>query len=578
MESQTFKHLCFLACSILIGVLYATGALVFRFLIEFFQSAFWSPGSTFLLHVTHSPHWQRLLVPAAGGLLAGIVISRWVPEVRGPGVAEVIVSVTSRQSIIRHRVTFFKALVTSLLIGSGASVGREGPIAQIGASVGSSVGQLLRLEPDLRRVCLASGAASGIAATFNAPITGTLFALEIILLDIEISYISHIVVASVIGSVMSRIFLGELPAFHAATFHMAHYWELWAYLAVGILAGVMAIVFIRLIDLVDRGFKAMAIPGWCQPAVWGLLLGGLAIFFPQVMGVVGYDMVNSALSASMGLKLALALLAAKMRASAFCTGSGMSGGVFAPSLVLGACLGKAFALGADLLLPSLDLAPTCYALAGMGAMVAGTTLAPITAILTLFELTYSYEIILPLMVACITSATVVRLLFGYSVYERSLLGRGVNIVRGHDVGILRGLRVVDFMEHEFESVSVGSPLMEVLARLSRSPYPHIVVLDQKGEMAGVLSLRDCQGALDNFADLGPLVVAADLMTSEVLFLTTQDNLEDALYLFEKNRISFVPVTDPFYPRMVRGIFKREALLETYSQKVLKDRLLSSPQR
>ncbi len=577
MESQTVKHLFFLACSILIGVLSATGALIFRFLVEFFQGVFWSPGSTFLQHVMQSPDWQRLLVPAAGGLMAGIVISRWVPEVRGPGVAEVIVSVASRQSIIRHRVTFFKALITSLLIGSGASVGREGPIAQIGASVGSSVGQLLRLEPDLRRVCLASGAAAGIAATFNAPITGTLFALEIILLDIEISYISHIVVASVIGSVMSRIFWGELPAFHAATFHMAHYWELLAYLALGLLAGVLAIVFIRMIDVVDRGFKALAIPGWCQPAAGGLLLGGLAIFFPQVMGV-GYDMVNSALSASMGLKVALALLAAKMAASAFCTGSGMSGGVFAPSLVLGACLGTAFALGADLIWPSLDLPATCYALAGMGAMVAGTTLAPITAILTLFELTYSYEIILPLMVACIASSTVVRLLFGYSVYERSLLARGVNIVRGHDVGILRRLRVVDFMDREFESVSIGSSLMEMLKRLTRSPYPHFVVLDQKGEMAGVLSLRDLHGALDRLEDLGPLVIAADLMTSDVRTLTTQDNLEDALYIFEKNRISFVPVTDPFNARMVRGILKREAMLQAYSQKVLKDRLLSSPQK
>jgi CIC family chloride channel protein len=577
LESQRVKHVYFLAFSVAIGMLSATGALLFRWLIALFQDIIWAPGPTFLHQVLQSPDWQRLLAPAAAGLLAGIVIFRWVPEARGPGVAEVIVAVTSRESIIRHRVTFLKALITSLLIGSGASVGREGPIAQIGASVGSSMGQLLRLDPDMRRVFLASGAAAGIAATFNAPITGTLFALEIILLDIEVAYISHIVVSAVTAAVLSRIFWGEFPTFQAASFHMAHYGELLAYLGLGLLAGVVAIGFIRLITLTERGLKSLALPTWSRPAAGGLLLGGIALFFPQVMGV-GYDIVNAALAGSLGLKLAVVLLAAKMAATVFCTGSGMSGGIFAPSLVLGATLGTAFALTAGLIWPSLGLNPTHYALAGMGAMVAGTTLAPITAILTIFELTYSYEIILPLMVACIASATVVRLLFGYSVYEMSLLGKGVNIVRGHDVGILRGLRVRDFMDREFESVLNTSPLMAVVTRITQSPYPHFVVLDLQGEMVGVLSLRDLQGAMERLEALKGLVIAADLMTAEVLTLTTHDNLEKALYIFEKHRISFIPVTDPFNPRLVRGILKKDDLLQAYTQKVLKDRLLSSPVR
>lgn len=577
MTSQRVKHIYFLIFSVAIGVLSATGALMFRSLIELFQGLFWAPGPTFLDQVLHAPDWQRLVVPAAGGLVAGIIIFRWVPEARGPGVAEVIVSVTSRQSTIRHRVTFLKALVTSLLIGSGASVGREGPIAQIGASVGSSLAQVLRLAPELRRVCLAAGAAAGIAATFNAPITGTLFALEIILLDIEVAYISHIVVSSVIGSVLARIFWGEFPAFQAPPFQMAHYWELLAYLAVGLLAGVVGIGFIRLSAFTDRCFKALALPVWCRPAVAGLLLGVIALFFPHVMGV-GYETVNAALSGSLGLKLALALLAAKMAATALCTGSGMSGGIFAPSLVLGATLGTAIGLGADLIWPSLSLTPANYALAGMGAMVAGTTLAPITAILTIFELTYSYEIILPLMVACISSATVVRVLFGYSVYEMSLLSQGVNLVRGHDVGILRGLHVRDFMDRDFESVLDATPLMEVVERVKRSPYPHFVVLNQREELVGVLSLRDLQGALGRLGDLSAFVIAADLMTARVVTLTTRDNLEKALHIFEKHRISFVPVIDPFNPTTVRGILKKDDLLQAYTQKVLKDRLLSAPLR
>jgi CIC family chloride channel protein len=196
----------------------------------------------------------------------------------------------------------------------------------------------------------------------------------------------------------------------------------------------------------------------------------------------------------------------------------------------------------------------------------------------LFEMTGDYKIILPLMVACISSATVVRLLFGYSVYEMSLLSRGVNLVRGHDVGILRRLNVFDFMDREFESVLHTTPLMEVVTRIMQSPYPHFVVLDHKGEMVGVLSAHDLQGALNRLEELSALVIAADLMTADVHTLTTRDNLEKALYIFEKNRISFMPVTDPFHPRIVRGILKKDALLQAYTQKVLKDRLLSSPRR
>ena len=170
-----------------IGILAAIGALFFRSLIEIFQNLFWASGSTFLEKLINSPWWLKILVPVAGGLIAGPIITFLVPEAKGPGVPEVILSVARRQSTIRHRVTFLKSLVTSLLIGCGASVGREGPIVQIGASVGSSLAQVFRLSPDLRRVCLASGAAAGIAATFNAPIAGTFFAVEIILMEIEIA-------------------------------------------------------------------------------------------------------------------------------------------------------------------------------------------------------------------------------------------------------------------------------------------------------------------------------------------------------------------------------------------------------
>lgn len=574
MNKQRLTYIYLILFSILIGILSAGGAICFRAFIEMFGNLFWAPGATFTDQVMASPLWFRIVLPGAVGLAAGLLIFYVIPEARGPGVPEVILSVTNQQSTIRHRVTFFKTLVTSMLIGGGASVGREGPIIQIGASIGSSLAQVFRLDPDLRRTCLASGVAAGIAATFNAPIAGTLFAVEIILMDIQLSHISHIVIASVVGSVVSGIFLGDFPAFVAVVFELRHYWELVAYLALGLAGGVAAILFMRLASLTEDLFKRIRAPEWMKPAFGGLLLGGIALAFPQVLGV-GYDTVNAALTVSLGLKAAVILLFAKMAATALCVGSGMSGGIFAPSLVFGATLGTAASLAANHVFPELGLNPAYYALAGMGAVVAGTTLAPITAIMTIFELTNNEAVILPLMVACISSVVVVRFLFGYSVYEMKLLKKGVSIVRGHDIGVLRNLVVKDFMDGEFEALPENAPLGRIVERVCESSYPHFVVLGG-GRLVGFLSLRDIRGVLNDFDLLRDIVIAADLMQRDIITVAINENLETAFYLFEAHHVSCLPVTDPEDPGRVLGVLRKDVLLNAYRERVLKDRLLSAP--
>lgn len=567
-------NVSFLFYSVAIGIIAAVGALVFRALIEFFQGTFWPDETTFLQQVKAAPFWLKILVPSLGGLAAGIFIHRWVPEAKGPGVPEVIAAVTNRQSIIRHRVTFLKALVTSLLIGSGASVGREGPIVQIGASAGSSIAQLFNLDPDMRRVCLASGAAAGIAATFNAPITGTLFALEIILLDIEIAYISHIIVAAVSAAVLSRVWWGDFPTFKFPVFHMDHYGELFIFLILGVLAGLAAIVFMHLLAKTAQLFDTLKIPPWLKPGVGGLLIGLLALMYPHVLGV-GYETVNDALANSIGLKLALILLVLKMLATALCIGSGMSGGIFAPSLFWGAALGLAIGIGAEQLFPALTIHPADFAVVGMGAVVAGTTLAPITAILTIFELTNNYGTVLPLMIACIASTVIVRKLYGYSVYERKLLQQGINLVRGHDVGILRNLYVADFMDRNFARLRTSTSLTEIAARLEDTPSPHFVVLNETDELAGMLSLKDLKGTYGHFEELRDVIVAADLMSTSVVSLTLADSLEMAMNLFEEYRFAEIPVTKATDRLAVVGILKKDDLLQAYQEKVLKDRILST---
>ena len=559
--------------SLLIGSVAAVGAIFFRKLIYLIQQLFWSVDAGFLSGVMSAPWWQKVLVPTFGGLVAGVLITYVVPEAKGPGVPEVIIAVTNMQSRIRHRVTILKALITGLLIGTGASVGREGPVVQIGASVGSSIAQMFNLNPDLRRVCLASGAAAGIAATFNAPIAGAMFAMEIILLDMEITYISHIIIAAVVASVGSKLFWGEFITFNFTPFILYSYSELYIYLFLGISAGLLGILFIRMIYGFDHLFEKIRLPDWIKPAIGGLILGGLILVVPQVAGV-GYETVNAALGNSIGLKLVLIILAAKLLATSMSIGSGMSGGIFAPSLFLGAALGLATGIVADQLFPQLAISPGCYALVGMGAFVAGTTLAPITAVLTLFELTYSYEIILPLMVACISSVMFVRLFFGYSAYEMKLIRKGVNIVRGHDVGRLKDIRVTDVMLYDYETITNSATLAEVAKRMADSTYPHYVVLNQAGELVGMLSINDLQHSLDKYENLKDLIVVDEVMTKDVLYLTTQDDLKDAFHLFEKKKTSCLPVVQPNNHKKVVGLLKRHDFMLAYEDRGLKDRLIS----
>lgn len=565
----------FLAFSVIIGVVAAFGAMAFRLMIEGFQDLFWPAGDHFLHMYSQAPWWLALLIPTAGGLLAGVIIQNWAPEARGPGVTEVIKAVSRNESIFRARVIALKALVTSLLLGAGASVGREGPIVQIGGAAGSSLAQIFQLPAALRRVCLASGAAAGIAATFNAPIAGTLFAVEIILLDIEISHISHIVVSAVTASVLSRFFWGDFPTFSMPPFVVQDHWEFALYLLLGLLAGLVAITFVRLMSLVDDLFERLPLQQWIKPGIGGLGLGLMGLALPEVMGV-GYRSINLALSGSLDLQLALLVLGGKLAATSLCIGSGMSGGIFAPSLVLGACLGSVVGMAAAALYPELGIDPGDYALIGMGAVVAGATLAPITAVLTIFELTYSQAIILPLMLSCITSTMLVRRLFGYSAYERRLLKQGVNIIRGHDVSVLQSLRVSELMDEEFESLSQSAPLLEVVQRVIDSPFPHFPVFTAKGELAGMLSLRDLKDSLDLLEELAGVVVAADLMTARPLTLTDEDNLETALRIFEEHHISVLPVTDAVNTKHVLGILKKDDFLRAYRERVLKDRILSRP--
>ncbi len=556
--------------SLFIGLAAGLGGVLFHFLLHFGASVLWTSPEEF----SRLPVFLRLAIPAAAGLMAGVVICKWAPELKGPGVPHVMKALAIGGGRIRHRVTILKALVTSLLISSGASVGREGPIVQIGSSIGSSISQFLKLGLERRRLAVACGAAAGMAATFQAPIAGTMFAVEILLFDLEVSSMSNIVISAVTGTVVARQILGPRATIHPVHFALVSHWELLIYLLLGLCAGIASLILIWSLLGLPRLWEKVPGPEWVRPGLGGLLVGLLGLYLPEVLGV-GYGEIIKALNGQVLVSVAFVLFLAKIAATGICISSGMSGGIFAPSLFIGAMLGTLVgSLAADFF-PAHPLNPAFYALVGMGAVVSGTTLAPMTAVLTIFELTYTYQVILPLMVACIPSLLIVRLLHGYSVYESKLLSEGIHIIRGHEVNRLRDMTVSDFMTPLKEFARVDTPFGKLVDMLEASNFPHFVVLDESGRLAGVVTVRDVRSYLVHRERCPTGLLTKHVMTPNPVTIREDDSLETAFNLFAQKGFSFLPVVSGSDPYKVVGILKESDFLNAYHERLVKDRSLSN---
>ena len=413
--------------SVLVGLATAFGAIGFVKLIEFFNDLFFGLTDQILSSAVGFASWGGYrwwlpLIPALGGLLVGPIVYRYASEAKGHGVPEVMDAVARLGGIIRPRVAAAKTIASAICIGSGGSAGREGPIVQIGSAFGSMVGQLFRMSGSRVKILVGCGAAAGISAVFNAPIAGVIFSLEIILGDFAIKTFAPVILASVVSSVVTRTFLGNHPAFEVPSYSLVSAWEIPMYVVMGIGLGALAVLFTRSLDAMEDFFNNLKIANWTKPALGGLLLGGLAIFYPQVLAD-GYQTIRLTLYGDMGIWLLVVLIFMKLIATSLTLGSGNSGGIFAPSLFMGAVAGGSFGIMIHKLFPTVTATPGAYALVGMAGLVAGATHAPITALLIIFEMTSDYRIILPLMVTVVFSALVAGRLFPQSVYTIKLFKR-----------------------------------------------------------------------------------------------------------------------------------------------------------
>jgi CIC family chloride channel protein len=574
-------HLFMVIVAILCGVGGAFGAIAFRALIQLFQEVFFGGfgalvaflhgervlGADPLAEALALPWYWRLLAPAVGGLFVGPLVYYFAREAKGHGVPEVMESVALRGGSIRPRVVAVKSVVSAICIGSGGSVGREGPIVQIGAALSSAVGQILRVPSRQLRTIVGCGSAAGIAATFNAPIAGALFAVEIILGDFAVPQFSPIVIASVVATVISRHFLGNFPAFEVPPYRLANPVELVAYGGVGVVAGLVGVLFIQVLYGAEDWFEGSSLPEPLQAALGGLVVGGIGIGLPQVFGV-GYSTINSALTGSLPIATLLLLLVAKIAATSLTIGSGGSGGIFAPSLFMGAVTGGFLGSFVHAWFPEWTASSGSYALVTMGAVVAATTHAPITAIIMIFELTGNYTIVPALMAACVVSTLVATFLKRDSIYTLKLRRRGVELEQTEDPNVLRTLFVRDIIDREPAMVPPSASFDEVLELLVTGKHTEIFVVDEDRKLMGMISFQELRRVLLEQDELRPLVVAGDLVDTDLLTVIPEDDLDIVLHALGEGVEEIAVVEGVDAPRLLGSVHKRD-VLDAYNQEVMR---------
>ncbi|GBF25873.1 H(+)/Cl(-) exchange transporter ClcA [bacterium MnTg02] len=504
-DRQPFVWL--LAIGIGVGVAYF--AILFRAIIGFVQ-LFWlgSHSERVASIAADLPSLVILITPAFGGLLIGLFLHFVMPNRRALGVADVIEARAIKDCNIPVKAGLGSAIVSAVSLGFGASAGREGPVVHLGAMLASAIEDLFKLPKSARRTILACGVAAAVSASFNAPIAGVLFAHEVILAHYALSAFVPIVISSVAATIIARIHLGDFPAFIIPDYQITSYWEFPAFALLGLTCAAVAILFQFSLIVSDRVASSVDIPLWSRPMIGGLMIGAIAVFFPQVLGV-GYDSTDAALKQQFALEVLLALIVAKTAATAITLASRFGGGVFSPSLYLGAMTGGAFGLIAAMVFPEVASSHGLYAIVGMGAVAAAVLGAPISTTLIVFELTGGFEVSIALLLAVSISSGLSQAIHGRSFFHWQLATRGLFLQEGEHKRIIRSLRVRDFMTEleEDEDVPAFKPssgaawliledtLEAALRAFDRKGHHRIAVIDARNT-SKIIGWADHWAALD----------------------------------------------------------------------------------
>ena len=551
--------------AILIGVASGAASIAFRYAIDGFRALSygeWTSDTRFATHALGLAWWQLLLATTGGGLLIGLFVRYVMPDRRPQGVAEVIESVALKGGHLRGIDGLKAATLSAASIGVGASVGREGPVVHLGASLASLVAGKLHLGRRLTRTLLGCGVAAAVAASFNAPIAGVFFALEVVVGHYALSAFAPIVIASVAGTVVSRMHYGDFPAFVLPeSYEIVSFWEFPAFALLGFASALTAIIFTQSVATSTKLFERARIPLVGRPALAGLAVGAIALAYPEVLGV-GYEATDNALQEVYSFQTLLALLVLKTAATAICLGAGFGGGVFSPSLFIGAMLGGAFGIVATGFFPELSSGHGAYTVIGMGAVAGAVLGAPISTILMIFELTGDYELTIALMVATVIASVVVQQANLASFFAWQLARRGVRLRQGHETGILNETKVRSLLDGNYASVTPDASFAEVRDTLVKAPFGELFVCDSDGSLTGTITFAELAHlAFDEEAQ--EKLTAGELARTRPPVLQADDGLATALRVFKTSAEPHLPVVDNKQSRRLLGFVHEHEVMTAY---------------
>ncbi len=555
-----------------IGLLAGLCNIVFRTVVHWVHAIFMDGGKDLLGIELGGWHLLFLpLIPISGMILLIPLSLKYPGEVNGYGFTAFLRKVNLEGGYIKARTIILKIVSTALTIGTGNSAGVEGPIAAIGGAAGSQVGQFFRVSGSRMKVYIAAGAAGGIAGMFNAPIAGIFFASEIVLLGtFEISSFAALVIASALSTVVTRAYYGATPAFPIPHYNMVNpFVEIPLYALLALIVGLVAVFHIHIFYWVRDKYATLPIPQQLKPITGAFLIGCIAIFYPQIMGD-GYEFLEQVLNGEGAILLLFALIFLKIFATAITLGSGGAGGVFAPALFIGAMIGGCFGHVAHRFLPTLTADPGAYATVGIGAFLAASTHAPMTAIFLLFEMTGNYKIIVPIMLTSIIGTVVASKFKHDSIDTVDFTREGIDIHEGREAAIMKSIRVGKAITEDVDFISERANINHLLEifRMAKDSF-YFPVVDDSGRMTGIISMQDVKNILHRAEEERVCYLVGGICSRDVIMLTPDDTLYKAMQLFDVKGIEEIPVVEDLENKWVVGMIKRRDVIAAYNHEVLK---------
>ena len=553
--------------AVLVGVVCGYAAIGFYLAIaEVLQLGFGVNEASLATGVAGLPYWIIIGVPVTGGLVVGQLL-RFIPDRQTRGVANVIEASALRNGAIGLKGGLVSAAATIISLGSGASMGREGPVVHLGATLASFLTKSLDLHPAVARTLLGCGVAAAVSASFNAPIAGVFFALEVVIGHYALHTFAPIVIAAIAGTLVSRQHLGNFPNFQITDHIINSYWEFPAFFLLGIVAALVAVTFMAGMNWADRiQDKLKLVPYWLTPALAGLLVGLIALVYPEILSV-GYEATTTALNGDYSLSILLALLIAKLIATMISYGGRFGGGVFSPSLFIGAMVGGAFGLIAGSIFPGLASSPGLYAVVGMGAVASAVLGAPISTMLIVFEITGDYNLTVAVMIASAVASNVTNQFYQHSFFLMQLASRGIQLEGGKATYLLKSVKIADHMTRDFFTISDSEPVERAREMLVMQGGGLLIVTNSSGAMLGTLGFAQLPPDVFN-KDKAQGHVVAEYVRENTHLLKSDDPLQVAMEYMDTSGEDTLPVVSRIQEGVIVGLISNRHVMREYNRALL----------